>query len=68
MKVFITMPEMGTFNIEAKIAGVPISKKQLLLEDLLEKKDANQRELELGENITLNVPMTLLLINKLFLS
>jgi hypothetical protein len=67
-KVFIMMPEMGTFKIEAKVAGVPVAKKELLLEDLLEKKDANQREFELDEHITLNVPMTLLLINKLFLS
>jgi len=62
------MPEMGTFDIEAKMAGISVAKKQLLLDDLLEKKETNIQELELEDRITLNVKMTLLLINKLFLS
>eukprot|EP00029_Vermamoeba_vermiformis_P006755 TRINITY_DN272_c0_g1_i1.p1 TRINITY_DN272_c0_g1~~TRINITY_DN272_c0_g1_i1.p1 ORF type:complete len:852 (-),score=428.56 TRINITY_DN272_c0_g1_i1:107-2662(-) len=68
MKFFITMPEMGKFDIEAKMAGISVAKKQLLLDELLEKKEQNVPELELEDRITLNVKMTLLLINKLFLS
>jgi len=66
-KFFISMPEAGLFDIEAKIAGMSVGKMQLELEDLLEKKENNQIRLELDQ-VTLNVPSTIFLINKYFLS
>jgi Ras GTPase-activating-like protein IQGAP2/3 len=66
-KFFISMPEAGVFDIEAKIAGMSVGKMQLELEDLLEKKENNQLRLELDQ-VTLNVPSTIFLINKYFLS
>lgn len=66
-KFFISMPEVGKFDIEAKFTGMSVAKMQLELEDLLEKKEKNIVSLELDQ-ITLNVPITILFINKHFLS
>jgi len=64
---YITMPELGQFQIEAKIFGMaaPV-KMKLQLEDLLEKKDSGETKLELDQ-VTLNVVPTIILMNKHFL-
>lgn len=61
------MPTVGEFDIEAKIAGMSVGKMTLELEDLLEKKENGILRLELDQ-VTLNVPSTIFLINKYFLS
>jgi Ras GTPase-activating-like protein IQGAP2/3 len=66
-KLFISMPEIGKFEIEAKIAGMSVTKMHLDLEDLLERKDNNIPSLDLDQ-VVLSVPNTILLFNKEFLS
>jgi len=66
-KFFISMPDVGVFDIEAKIAGMSVGKMNLELEDLLEKKENAISRLELDQ-VTLNVHATILLINHHFLS
>jgi Ras GTPase-activating-like protein IQGAP2/3 len=66
-KFFISMPDVGHFDIEAKIAGMSVGSVKLDLEDLLEKKESNVPSIELDQ-IVLNVPATIFLINKYFLS
>jgi len=65
-KFLIGMESLGKFQIEARIAGVNVGKMEIELEELLEKKESHQNELEL-EQVTLNVPHTVLLLNKYFL-
>ncbi|XP_049847955.1 ras GTPase-activating-like protein rgaA [Schistocerca gregaria] len=67
IKFFIMMTDVGVFDIEAKIGLSTIAKLQLELEDLLEKKEKSINTLELDQ-ITLSVPYTIFLINKIFLS
>jgi len=56
----------GTFDIVAKIAGVSVDKIQLSLDDLLERHANNITRLELDQ-VTLDVNMTIHLLNKWFL-
>jgi len=56
----------GMFDVVAKIAGVSVEKMQLDLDDLLEKHYNNIHRLELDQ-VTLDVNMTIHLINKFFL-
>jgi len=65
-RFYITTPEPGMFEVEAKITGLSVAKMQIDLEDLLEKKENNITELDLGQ-VTLDVNMTIHLINKEFL-
>jgi len=60
------MPEVGSFQIEAKISGIPVPSMKLQLEELLSKKDIGETKLEL-EKVTLNVTQTIILMNKHFL-
>jgi len=61
------MPEIGTFEIEAKINKIPAGKTlKVELEDLLSKKDNGETTLEL-DNVTLNVTPTVNFMNKHFL-
>jgi len=55
----------GCFDIVAKIAGVKVEKMQLHLDDLLERHYNNINRLELDQ-VTLDVNMTIHLVNKLF--
>jgi len=55
----------GVFDIVAKIAGVRVEKMQLHLDDLLERHYNNINRLELDQ-VTLDVNMTIHLVNKLF--
>jgi len=57
----------GIFNVVAKIAGLTVDNMVLDLDDLLEKHANNIYQLEL-EQVTLDVNMTIHLINKSFLS
>lgn len=66
-KFFISMPQVGIFDIEAKTAGISAATARLELEDLLEKKENHINALELDQ-VTLSVPETIFLINKTFLS
>jgi Ras GTPase-activating-like protein IQGAP2/3 len=59
--------ENGTFDIEAKLAGLVVAKLKLELDDLLDKKETGVTSYEM-DNFTLNVPETLFLLNKYFLS
>jgi hypothetical protein len=65
-KFHISMETLGKFLIEAKIAGVSVGKMEIELEELLEKKESHDDKLEL-EQVTLNVPHTVMLLNKYFL-
>jgi len=65
-KFLIGMEALGKFQIEAKIAGVSVGKMEIELEELLEKKESREEKLEL-EQVTLNVPQTILLLNRFFL-
>ena len=67
LKFFISMPQVGIFDIEAKAAGISAATARLELEDLLEKKENHINALELDQ-VTLSVPETIFLINKTFLS
>jgi len=57
----------GIFDVDAKIAGATVEKMVLDFDDLLEKHYNNITQLEL-EQVTLDVNMTIHLINSAFLS
>lgn len=65
-KFYISMKSLGKFHIEAKIGAVSVGKMEIELEDLLEKKENRDDKLELDQ-VTLNVPQTVMLLNKYFL-
>ncbi|KAL6050431.1 putative Ras GTPase activating protein, partial [Balamuthia mandrillaris] len=62
----ISSEEVGMFDIVAKIAGISVEKMTLELDDLLERHYNGVEYLEL-EQVTLDVNMTIFLINKFFL-
>ena len=63
-KFLISSDTPGVFEVAAKIAGATVEKMELDLDDLLEKHYNNIHEVDL-EQVTLNVNMTIHLINKL---
>jgi len=63
---YISSEEVGVFDIVAKIAGLPVEKMTLELDDLLERNYNNISRLELDQ-VTLDVNFTIHLINKFFL-
>jgi len=63
---YISSEAVGVFDIVAKIAGKPVEKMTLELDDLLERNYNNITRLELDQ-VTLDVNMTIHLINKFFL-
>jgi len=63
---YISSEEVGVFDIVAKIAGLPVEKMTLELDDLLERNYNNMARLELDQ-VTLDVNFTIHLINKFFL-
>jgi len=63
----ISSDEPGVFDVVAKIGGVSVEKMVLDLDDLLEKHYNNVTKLELDQ-VTLDVNMTIHLINKAFLT
>eukprot|EP01094_Clydonella_sp_ATCC50884_P007638 TRINITY_DN1685_c0_g1_i1.p1 TRINITY_DN1685_c0_g1~~TRINITY_DN1685_c0_g1_i1.p1 ORF type:complete len:877 (+),score=470.13 TRINITY_DN1685_c0_g1_i1:156-2786(+) len=56
----------GVFQVTAKIAGVEVEKMELDFDDLLEKHYNNIHQVELDQ-VTMDVNMTIHLINKFFL-
>jgi len=62
----ISSEEAGVFDVTAKIAGISVEKMRLELDDLLERQHSGCESLEL-EQVTLDVNMTIFLINKFFL-
>jgi Ras GTPase-activating-like protein IQGAP2/3 len=68
IKFFWSMPSLGKFQIEAKSEGRSLHRADLDLEDLLERKDKGEFELEFGDKIIFHVPNLILLLNKSFLS
>ena len=62
----ISSDEPGLFDISARIAGVSVEKMQLRFDDLLERHYNNSTRLELDQ-VTLDVNMTIHLINTLFM-
>lgn len=64
---YISSEAVGTFDIVAKIGGVEVDKMTLELDDLLERNYNNITRLELDQ-VTLDVNMTIHLINKFFLN
>jgi Ras GTPase-activating-like protein IQGAP2/3 len=63
---YISSEAVGVFDIVAKIGGLPVEKMTLELDDLLERNYNNITRLELDQ-VTLDVNMTIHLINKFFL-
>jgi len=63
---YISSEAVGVFDIVAKIGGVNVDKMTLELDELLEKNYNNITRLELDQ-VTLDVNMTIHLINKFFL-
>ena len=63
---FIGSEEPGVFDVTAKIAGINVEKMKIELDDLLEKNH-NGVELMVLPQVTLDVNMTIHLINKFFL-
>eukprot|EP01098_Paradermamoeba_levis_P003689 TRINITY_DN1650_c0_g1_i4.p1 TRINITY_DN1650_c0_g1~~TRINITY_DN1650_c0_g1_i4.p1 ORF type:complete len:515 (+),score=188.55 TRINITY_DN1650_c0_g1_i4:165-1547(+) len=61
----ISSDSLGVFDIEAKIAGISVEKMQIELDDLLDKHHNGIDRLELDQ-VTLDVNMTLHLLNKHF--
>jgi len=65
--VFLISSETaGVFDVVAKVAGISVEKMQLDLDELLEKHHNNIHTLELDQ-VTLDVNMTIHLLNKFFL-
>eukprot|EP01088_Endostelium_zonatum_P021602 TRINITY_DN864_c0_g2_i1.p1 TRINITY_DN864_c0_g2~~TRINITY_DN864_c0_g2_i1.p1 ORF type:complete len:929 (-),score=306.49 TRINITY_DN864_c0_g2_i1:44-2830(-) len=62
----ISSEEAGVFDVTAKIAGISVQKMKIELDDLLEKQYSGAEDLAL-EQVTLDVNMTIFLINKFFL-
>jgi len=62
----ITSQTVGVFDITAKIAGINVEKMQLELDDLLERHYNGVECLDL-EQVTLDINMTIHLLNKYFL-
>jgi len=62
---WISSEEPGTFDIEAKVKGKTVEKMHLRFDDLLERHYDHATRLEL-EQVTLDVNMTIHLINTLF--
>jgi len=60
------MPDVGVFQIEAKLSKITMRTMKLELEELLAKKDSGENTLEL-DNVTLNVTPTVNFMNKHFL-
>jgi len=63
---FIATESPGVFTVKAKIGALQVETIPLYLDDLLEKHQSHIERLEL-EQVTLDVNMTLHLINELFL-
>jgi len=63
----LSSDDVGVFEITAKIAGAQVEQIRLELDDLLERHHNGIEKLELDQ-VTLDVNMTLHLINKLFLN
>jgi len=63
---YISSEAVGVFDIVAKIKGIAVEKMTLELDDLLERNYNNITRLELDQ-VTLDVNMTIHLINKFFL-
>jgi len=63
---YISSEAVGVFDIVAKIKGIVVEKMTLQLDDLLERNYNNITRLELDQ-VTLDVNMTIHLINKFFL-
>jgi len=57
---------VNEFLVKAKIAGITVDTISLLLDDLLEKQSQSIAELKL-EQVTLNINMTIHIINKIFI-
>lgn len=63
---YISSEQVGVFDIVAKIAGATVQTMQIEMDDLLEKNYNNINRYELNQ-VTLDVNMTIYLINKFFL-
>jgi len=66
MTFSISSESPGVFDIEAKLASKTVDTIQLELDDLLDRANSNNPVLKL-ENVTLDVNLTLHLLNKYFL-
>jgi len=63
---YISSEAIGVFDIVAKVKGIAVEKMTLELDDLLERNYNNISRLDLDQ-VTLDVNMTIHLINKFFL-
>jgi len=69
VKFHISMDEEnpGFFTVEAKLASVSVRTLNIRLDDLLDKREKGEQNLKL-DGVTLNVNMTIHMMNKLFVS
>lgn len=65
LKFVIKMTEPGKFDVEAKLLNATVSTIQLDLADLLDKQSKMQQSIKFDE-VTLNVNMTIHILNRLF--
>ncbi|EFA79526.1 RasGTPase-activating protein [Heterostelium album PN500] len=67
IKFVISSDTVGVFDVSAKMAGIDVQTMRLELDDLLELNSIGTTTLELDQ-ITLDVNMTIHLLNKLFMA
>ncbi|EGG17353.1 RasGTPase-activating protein [Cavenderia fasciculata] len=67
IKFVISSDTVGVFDVSAKMAGIDVQTMRLELDDLLELNSIGNTTLELDQ-ITLDVNMTIHLLNKLFMA
>jgi len=66
-KFFISMKEAGKFEVECKVAGFTAGAMHIDLEDLLERRDNGEKNIE-EKGVTMHIPSTIHFLNKYFLS
>eukprot|EP00761_Pharyngomonas_kirbyi_P011778 gb/GECH01011804.1/.p1 GENE.gb/GECH01011804.1/~~gb/GECH01011804.1/.p1 ORF type:complete len:567 (+),score=132.50 gb/GECH01011804.1/:1-1701(+) len=66
LKFYISSATSGSFEVQAKVAGLHVKTIQLEIDELLEKRDNGQDTIAVEGLITLDVNMTLHVLNKLF--
>jgi len=64
---YISQESPGVYTVKAKIGTISVDSIELFLDDLLEKHNSNIQTINLSDQVTLDVNMTLFLINKLFI-
>jgi hypothetical protein len=61
------MKESGKFEVECKVMGILTGSIKIDLEELLERRDKGEMNLEVKE-ITMHIPSTITFLNQYFMS